>query len=181
MFDGHAFEISKSRRAAERRASEPGPLGVASRPRLRDRVAARWRSRRIDLALADGAPPEAAASLALRARRLTDLTRRRSIAAALRRLVRELDGGGSPSYVRIVPCCGRVAAAEGELGLLADTLADPGPVTARGVAQAWILLTDGTGPLYNPSSHESLRASAVGAAMNLRPWSASSPPNASTA
>jgi hypothetical protein len=35
------------------------------------------------------------------------------------------------------------------------------------VAQAWILLTDGTGPLYNQNSTANLRARAASAANNL--------------
>ena len=145
---------------------------MADRLRVRDRIAARWRSRRLDLALAAGAPSEAAAALALRARQLTDLSRRRSIADALHRLVRQAHQGVPPSYVRVIPCRGRVAAASEELSRLAASLAEPGPVAARGVAQAWILLTDGTGPLYNSSSPASLQAHAVSAAENLRPWNA---------
>jgi hypothetical protein len=40
------------------------------------------------------------------------------------------------------------------------------------VAQALLLLTDGTGPLYNPSTHSTLRAGASRAARELRPWPA---------
>jgi hypothetical protein len=65
-----------------------------------------------------------------------------------------------------------VTAASGELAALADTLAKPGPVAASGVAQAWILLTDGTGPLYNANSRLSLCAGAARAAKALRPWPA---------
>jgi hypothetical protein len=36
------------------------------------------------------------------------------------------------------------------------------------VAQAWILLTDGAGPLHNPTSTANLRARACAAANNLR-------------
>lgn len=164
--------FSKQGWASDCAASEPSGFVVADRLRVRDRVTARWRSRRLDLALAAGASSEAAAALALRARRITALSRRRSIANALRRVVREAHQGTQPSYVRIMPCRGRVAAASGELSRLAAALAQPGPVAARGVAQAWILLTDGTGPLYNPSSQASLEALAVSAAENLRPWSA---------
>ncbi len=145
---------------------------MADQLRIRDRITARWRPRRLDLELAAGAPSEAAAPLALRARRLTQLPHRRSIADALRRVVREAHEGARLSYVRVTPCRGRVEAASDELSRLAATLGEPGPVAARGVAQAWILLTDGTGPLYNPSSPANLRESAVSAAENLRPWSA---------
>ena len=65
-----------------------------------------------------------------------------------------------------------MAAASEELSALADTLAEPGPVAASGVAQAWILLTDGTGPLYNPDSRTSLCAGAARAVRELRPWPA---------
>jgi hypothetical protein len=61
----------------------------------------------------------------------------------------------------------QVIAASDDLARLADALAIPGPVAARGVAQAWILLTDGTGPLYNPNSTASLRGRAATAADNL--------------
>ena len=49
-------------------------------PSLRARLAARWRPRRLDRALAAGIPPEADVALALRAEELTELNRRRTIA-----------------------------------------------------------------------------------------------------
>jgi hypothetical protein len=61
-----------------------------------------------------------------------------------------------------------VVAASDDLNRLADELATPGPVAARGVAQAWILLTDGTGPLYNARSTGNLRTRAASAADHLR-------------
>ena len=146
-----------------------GPVHV-EQPGLRARLAARWRPRRLDLALAGGVPPEANAALALRAQELTELTRRRSIADAFRVLVHESRVGAPIAPARIKPDRRRVAAATEELNALADTLADPGPVAATGVAQAWILLTDGTGPLYNPYSRTSLCAGAARAARELRPW-----------
>jgi hypothetical protein len=145
---------------------------VARRPRLRDRLAARWRARRLDRALAGGTPPEANAALALRAQRLTEPDRRGSIADALRRILREAHEGCRPRAGRVVPSRAWVTAAREELSLLADTLDDPGPVTAGGVAQAWMLLTDGTGPLYNPYNSTTLRVGAARAARELRPWPA---------
>jgi hypothetical protein len=147
-------------------------LIVADRLRIRDRITALWRRRRLDVALAAGASTEAAAALSSRARQMTDLSRRRTIAEALLRVVEEAHRGAAPSLVRITPSRRRVLAAGDELTKLADGLAEPGPVAARGVAQAWILLTDGSGPLYDPSSSASLEAVAVRAAENLRPWSA---------
>ena len=145
---------------------------VVKRPRVRDRLAARWRTRRLDRALAGGTPPEASAALALRAERLTEPEQRRSIAQALRRILREARDGRRPALGRVMPSTARVTAARDQLSLLADTLDEPGPVAAGGVAQAWLLLTDGTGPLYNPDHRTPLGAGAAQAAHELRPWPA---------
>jgi hypothetical protein len=147
-------------------------LVVAKRPGLRDRVAARWRPRRLDRALASGTPPEASAALALRAERLTEADRRHTIAKALRRVLRDVQAGERVAPGRVPLSYARVKAARDELSLLADTLEAPGPVTAGGVAQAWMLLTDGTGPLYNPYSRINLCAGAARATRELRPWPA---------
>jgi hypothetical protein len=141
---------------------------IAAPARLRERLSARVRSRRLDIALARGTPPETAAPLALRARRLAALSRRRAIAAGLRRVIRDTCRGVPPSQARISPRLSQVIAASDDLMRLADALDSPGPVAARGVAQAWILLTDGTGPLYNGNSTANLRARAASAADNLR-------------
>ncbi len=141
---------------------------------MRDHLAARWRAHRLDLALADGVSPEASTALALRAQRLTEPDRRWSIAGALRRIVGEAEAGRCRRRAlgRVAPNARAVQEAREALALLADTLADPGPVAAHGVAQAWLLVTDGTGPLYNPHSRVSLWARAAQAASQLRPWAA---------
>ena len=45
-----------------------------------------------------------------------------------------------------------VLSATEELSELASELVAPGPVGAGGVAQVQLLISDGTGPLYNPHS-----------------------------
>jgi hypothetical protein len=140
---------------------------IAPQEGVLDRLSARLRSRQLDDALARGTPPETAAPLALRARRLTTLSRRRAIADGLRRAIRDA-WGVPPSQARTSPRRSQVVAASEDLTRLADFLASPGPVAARGVAQAWILLTDGTGPLYNANSTASVRARAASAGKNLR-------------
>jgi hypothetical protein len=147
-------------------------LVVARYPRLWDRLTARVRPRRLDRALAGGTPPEASAALALRAQQLTELDSRGSIAQALRRIIREAQEGHRPALGRVMPSRTRVRSARQELSYLADMLDEPGPVAAGGVAQALLLLTDGTGPLYNPDSRTSLCAGAERAARELRPWPA---------
>jgi hypothetical protein len=145
---------------------------VGERPRLRDRIAASFGARRLDRELAEGTSPETNVGLALRARRLTEPDRRWSIAGALRRIVRDVEANRTRRLGCVAPNSQAVEAARDELNQLADTLADPGPVAAHGVAQAWLLLTDGTGPLYNPGSCEPLSVLAAQATQQLRPWAA---------
>jgi hypothetical protein len=147
-------------------------VGPPRIPRIRDRLVVRLRPRRLDRALARGTSPEASAPLALRAQRLTEPEQRGSIARELRRIVRESQGARRPTLSHIVPSRTRVRNAREELIRLADTLEEPGPVAAGGVAQAWMLLTDGTGPLYNPDSGTTLVAGAARALRELRPWTA---------
>ncbi len=144
-------------------------LYIAPPERLRDRLVARLHTRSLDAALANGTPSESDPALALRARRLTNLPRRRELALAIRHLVHEADRAGARSYMRVRPQPDRVSAARRELATLAEKLAEPAPVCARGVAQALLLLTDGTGPLYNPHSDGSVRDRAASAVANLRP------------
>jgi hypothetical protein len=145
---------------------------VVERPGLWDQIRARWSPGRLDRALAQGIPPETNAALALRAQRLTEPDRRRSMADSLRRILGETQEKPRPVLGRLNPGRARVRAARDELRRLADILDAPGPVAAGGAAQAWILLTDGTGPLYNPASRTALRAGADRAARELRPWPA---------
>ena len=135
--------------------------------RLRDRFVARFRSGRLDLALAAGTPVESTTALALRARRLTALSDRRAKAAIYRRLLREASQEASRTYMRIMPRRARIIAAADALSRLAEALAEPGPVAARGAAEASLLLTDGTGPLYNSANQASLERSALRALEDL--------------
>jgi hypothetical protein len=124
---------------------------IAGPPRIRDRLAARVLARRLDWELANGADSEQSAALALRAHRLTSLSRRRLVANSLWRLLNS----------------GRVdAESRTEVTRLAHALAQPGPVAPRGAARAWLLLTDGTSPLYGPGN---LRGSAASAMRQLTP------------
>ncbi len=148
-----------------------GGAVAPSQVRRRDRLAARWNARRLDRALADGISPEANAALALRAQRLTEPDRRWSLAGALRRIVRDADRNRPARGFRVVPNRRAVKAAREALSRLADTLDDPGPVSAQGVARAWLLLTDGTGPLYNARDGLLLSACAAQAVDELRHWS----------
>ena len=150
-----------------RRTDQEAELLVAPRERLRDRLAARVHEHRLDAALASGAPAETSAELALRARRLTDISFRRELARTIRRVLRDADAVAPPSRVRILPQSARVVAAADALSELADALAEPKPVSASGVAQALILLTDGTGPLFNRHNCGNVRNQTSAAIANL--------------
>jgi hypothetical protein len=142
-------------------------LYIAPPERLRDRVVARLRTGSLDTALANGTPSEAGAALALRARRLTNAPRRRKLALAIEALVRAADSAEARPQMHVGPLPKRVSAAIDELTVLAEKLAEPAPVCARGVAEALLLLTDGTGPLYNPRSLGSVRVRAASAVAHL--------------
>jgi hypothetical protein len=148
-----------------------GPI-VARPARARDRLIARWRGRRLDRELADGTPPEQTAGLARRGRWQTALPHRRVIAVTLRRMVRDAAECRGLRRFAVQPRAVHVLAVADELSRLADALATPGPVAARGVARAWLLLTDGTGPLYSPRGRPGLRSTAASAVRALRPWPA---------
>lgn len=150
-------------------AGQALPLAVADAPRLRHRATARLRARRLDLALAAGISPEASPSLALRAARLTRRSRRRLIAEGFRRAACLARTPEPHPSAATIPYARAVGSVRDELDRLAAVLSDPSPVAPCGVAQAWLLLTDGTGPLYNPHGEVSLRDTLVAATNNVRP------------
>jgi hypothetical protein len=130
------------------------------------RVLARARAARLDRELAAGMSPEASATLAARALRLTSPGFRRDLATSLQRI---LAAAGDPPALprspataarppRIPPRPERVRQSAPLLAALASRLAAPGPVPAQGVATLSQLLADGTGPLYHQASRNDLRA-----------------------
>src|ERR1035441_879181 len=130
--------------------------GVDQRPARGARV--RLRRGRLDRELAEGRDPEACGDRALRAGQLTDTVTRRRVARSLRGVVAKAERapGGLGSAA---PVCRSAVLAwrEGLLGL-ADRLEQPGALNPCGVARALVLLTDGTGPLYNPAPEPSAGA-----------------------
>jgi hypothetical protein len=161
--------IGNDKSAGERAGSrvEDGDLVVAGSGRWTDRLVVRMRAGHLDRAMARGAPVESTPALALRARRLTALRDRRTKAATYRRLLCEAGEDASRSYARITPRRRRVLAAGAAIARLADALAQPGPVAARGAAEASLLLTDGTGPLYNSGYEASLESYVLRALAHL--------------
>jgi hypothetical protein len=130
------------------------------------RMAARCRAPRLDRELAGGTSPEASASLAARAMRLTSMRFRHDLAASVQRI---LVAAGQPPAVLPAPpvaghpphvpiCRARISQSAPLLAELAGHLAGPGPVPVRGVAMVSQLLADGTGPLYHQACRDDLAA-----------------------
>ncbi|HLN69626.1 MAG TPA: hypothetical protein VK280_20440 [Streptosporangiaceae bacterium] len=142
-----------------------------------ERVLARSQAARLDRELAEGASPEANATLAARAARLTSTEFRRDLAASLRRI---LAAAGEPRPaadarvplgparpIRIPVRTTRVSQSAPLLAELAGRLLEPGPVPVGGVAMVARLLADGTGPLYREAARDDLGAVAEQAAAAL--------------
>ena len=130
------------------------------------RMLARFLAARLDRELADGTGPEASASLAARAIRLTSMEFRRGLATSVRRI---LVAAGQPPAVparqavaahppRVPLRRARISQSAALLAELAGHLAGPGPVPVQGVAMVSQLLADGTGPLYRPACRDDLAA-----------------------
>jgi hypothetical protein len=128
-----------------RRDSVAGPSSPVRR--LHARLAG-WR---LDRRLAAGADPRGDELLGCRAEQLVKPTYRHLIADGLRAaLARANWAGPLGSVVPVARSSVRMYA--DELLALAARLDSDGPVQARGVARARLLLLDGASPLYRPAS-----------------------------
>jgi hypothetical protein len=144
-------------------AAEPEAFVRGRRAGVRDRLAARWGTGRLDRALAAGVAPEADAALELRAQALVGPAVRGALARRLEDAVHEAGAASWPGS-RVVADREAVLDAADELDAVIELLRRPGPVGAAGVAQVALLLSDGLGPLYERRARPVLRA-AVGAAL----------------
>jgi hypothetical protein len=131
---------------------------VAGTARPWDRLLVRLHGFRLDQELADGASPEASIELALRAQLLVRPRHRRELGRTMGRLLSTAQQRRYAGAMRVPVCRDRIRACEDELGELIRRLQARGPVPARGVAKAGLLLTDATGPLYRRSNRDDLRA-----------------------
>ena len=131
-------------------------LGRAREVRARDRLVARWKSPKLDRALAKGVPPETSGALLLRARTLLGPRARRQLSRALQRILREAPRAPWPG-ARMPVRRNEVMDSRDDLNLLARRLLAPAPVDVRGVAQVRLLLSDGSGPLFWRRSADDLR------------------------
>jgi len=123
---------------------------------VRDRALARLLGPSLDRELALGLPPWRGGPRAARSRFIVSQAGRRQLIRSWNRL---LDLARRPPSGRSArgPLCRRaLAAAEDDVRTMLGAVAAQRPITARGAAMARVLLTDGTGPLYNARSGRDL-------------------------
>jgi hypothetical protein len=124
--------------------------------RWRDRLLARVRELDLDRALATGHPADHDRLRALRAATLVAPAARRRLAGNWERVLTNWQQPAGPWEGRVPLQRARVREAADPIRELVGTLRAAGPVPARGVALAHLLLTDATGPLYNGRSRVDL-------------------------
>jgi hypothetical protein len=127
------------------------------KPRLRLRLRVVLHRFSLDRELADGQPADAREDRALRAAQLADPATRRKLARSLRDTVADAERPHSPGFSSSVPIRREAVVSCGEaLRGLAERLERPEQMSANAVARILVLLTDGTGPLYNAACRCSL-------------------------
>ena len=115
------------------------------RPTLSQRLRTLWHRTELDHQLAQGVDPATSEELELRAEQL--LSRRSELAAHVDEVI---DRAHRPiAFTVEVPLRrAEVRACADDLLALAGRLRDGAPIDVQGAAQAWVLLTDGSSPLY---------------------------------
>jgi hypothetical protein len=112
-------------------------------------VAGRLFASRLDRRLAAGTAPESGRLLASRAQTLVSAAARSALADNWHHLLRAARRPPTPITGRAPLCRDRITGAEPEIRQMIDALVAPAPLAAGAVAMAGLLLSDGTGPLYN--------------------------------
>jgi hypothetical protein len=121
----------------------------SERVNARIRLSAYLHGSRLDRELAAGACPDSSAALSLRAQALLGASARSRLASYIERLVEEAPRpliqltSGAPVRRR------QVLAARRTLLELAERLVSSGPIDARGVAYAGVLVSAADGPVYD--------------------------------
>jgi len=151
-------------------AASGDPLRVtASRRRPWDRLVAKARSLTLDAEIAEGRTPDTERLRLVRAEMLTSAGTRLALAGewelVLARSARPCNAG----LARIPLQYRQVRAAAAGIHRLIAALSSGRAVNVQGIAMASLLLTDGTGPLYNPARSEDLRGGVSAALDHLDP------------
>jgi hypothetical protein len=136
-------------------------------PRSWHGLLARMGSFVLDEQLAEGRSPDDNPVAAARARQLVSPDFRRQLVRAWTDVMARAAAGPHPLSPKVTPSQRRVSEDREEIAEMLDALAAPLPHAARGVAMANVLLTDGTGPLFNVHHPQGLAASVRAATRQL--------------
>ena len=146
---------------------------VVRRDRRWARVVARALASSLDRQLAAGRSPESTHLLATRASQLVSAVMRRELVQNIEHLLELANRPAGVRSPRVLARRQAIIDVEPDLRTMLTKLAIPLPTSARGVAIVRMLLTDGTGPLYNQRNPTSLRDAVRDAAAHLEStWSA---------
>jgi hypothetical protein len=132
------------------------------------RLSVRLQRHRLDSQLALGRDPDTSPELMLRAWQLVQPSSRRAVAKAVRRVVKRSQEPRPNGLTAVVPVSREavVRRREGLLGL-ADAIEHSERARACGVARALELITDPSGPLFNPAQSHLLGPAIWGVADGL--------------
>ncbi len=128
------------------------------RPPLAARLQARLFAWRLDREIEAGAVVVPGTPLAAHVARLTSVKQRDSLARGLRRAVDRAESTRGCVSGPFPIGSGQVAECRSEIDHITLLLHSPRPVHPRGMARLRMLLTDGTGPLYDGGGSGSLAA-----------------------
>ena len=142
---------------------------VPQRARWRDRIVARWRAAGLDAQLAAGVPPAERITLALHAQAISESHRRSTLAQRIHHVLRQARAPSRLSTAQVPLRRRAILAVAEDLEELASRLLAPGPVGARGIAKARLLLIDGCSPLYFSGASDELRVAVADALAELQP------------
>lgn len=161
MRNAHVTSGPRGGAATRRGVVVSGPLtgdqGLGLEPRrITDRALSRVLGAGLDGQLAAGCSPESARLLAVRAADIVRLPRREALARYWERVLRVARDPHRAPVAAVPLRHERVLAAESAILEVVRLLRVPLPVSARGVAMARVLLTDGKGPLYLSGAPASL-------------------------
>jgi hypothetical protein len=147
----------------------PPSVGPGAQRRVLDAVLAHWYAGQVDRELAAGLSPRAGSVVERRAVQLTGTRNRRRISAGLARVLRDCVRDPLTFTAVVNPDRHEVQAARAVLTAISLRLAEDRPVHPRGMAMLQVLLTDGSGPLYEPVGAGSLGSHLRAAAAALEP------------
>jgi hypothetical protein len=133
-----------------------------------NQIAARLLASVLDRRLAAGAAPDDGALLAARAYQLASAAQRQRLTRGWLAALDRADRPPLPRSPRMPLLRARIAAAQGDIRLMLAVVQGTPAIRAEGVALARMLLTDGTGPLYNPRSCVDLAAAVQDATRRMR-------------